>query len=146
MVRHRGVVAYLDLIEDERVFYLVMEHHGSPWVIPDREGSNKSAPSTLGASPGTDDVPEISFGSDMSTSPGSSTGPLTPISPMPPSKLAPPPMLRRSSCDLFECIEQHSRLPEDQARFVFGQIVDVVHYLASMGICHRTYPLESLRR
>ena len=140
MVRHRGVVAFLDLIEDERVFYLVMEHHGNPWVIPDRDSNNnKSAPCTLGASPGNDEVPEISFASDMSGSPASSTGPPTPISPLPPTKLAPPPMLRRSSCDLFECIEQHSRLPEDQARFVFGQIVDVVHYLATMGICHRRF-------
>jgi serine/threonine protein kinase len=56
-----------------------------------------------------------------------------------PAKLAPPPMLRRSSCDLFECIEQHSRLSEDQARFVFAQIVDVVYHLATMGICHREW-------
>lgn len=81
----------------------------------------------------------MTFSSSLSVSPSSSLGggPLTPISPLPSQLVAPPPMLRRSSCDLFECIEQHTRFPEDQARFIFGQIVDVVYHLASMGICHR---------
>lgn len=89
------------------------------------------------AAPGSDDLPDISFSSDLSTSPSSSMGPPTPVASDIPLKLAPPPMLRRSSCDLFECIEQHTRLPEEHARLVFGQIVEVVYYLACMGICHR---------
>ncbi|KDE02763.1 CAMK protein kinase [Microbotryum lychnidis-dioicae p1A1 Lamole] len=32
--RHRGVVEYLDLFADDDYFYLVMEHHGSPWLKP----------------------------------------------------------------------------------------------------------------
>ena len=55
-----------------------------------------------------------------------------------------PPMLRRSSCDLFECIEQHSRLPEEQARYVFGQVVDAVWYLNQKGICHRDIKDENV--
>ncbi len=55
--------------------------------------------------------------------------------------LAPPeaevPMERRSSFDLFECIEQHSRLTEEQARWVFAQVVEAVWFLDSLGICHR---------
>lgn len=46
-------------------------------------------------------------------------------------------MQRRSSCDLFECIEQHSRLGEETAKYVFAQIVEVVWALGKMGICHR---------
>ncbi|PWN51506.1 kinase-like protein [Violaceomyces palustris] len=46
-------------------------------------------------------------------------------------------MERRSSCDLFECIEQHSRLNEEQARWVFAQVVEAVWHLDRMGICHR---------
>ncbi|KAK9898930.1 Pkinase-domain-containing protein [Cystobasidium minutum MCA 4210] len=131
LIRHPGVVAFLDLIEDESVFYLVMEHHGTPWQ------SSSSAP-------GSDDLPDISFSSELSTSPSSSMGPPTPLSSEMPLKLAPPPMLRRSSCDLFECIEQHTRLPEEHARLVFGQIVEVVYYLACMGICHRDIKDENI--
>lgn len=88
----------------------------------------------------------MTFSSSLSVSPSSSLGggPLTPISPLPSQLVAPPPMLRRSSCDLFECIEQHTRFPEDQARFIFGQIVDVVYHLASMGICHRDIKDENI--
>lgn len=53
---------------------------------------------------------------------------------------------RRASHDLFECIEQseHKRLSEDQARYVFSQVVDAVHYLDSQGITHRDIKDENL--
>ncbi|KAH9061355.1 kinase-like domain-containing protein [Lactarius vividus] len=46
--------------------------------------------------------------------------------------------LRRPSHDLFECIEQSKdkRLSERQARFVFAQIVEAIHYLDSQGVSH----------
>jgi serine/threonine protein kinase len=49
-----------------------------------------------------------------------------------------PAFFRRPSHDLFECIEQSKdkRLSESQARFVFAQIVDAVHYLDSQGVTH----------
>jgi PAS domain-containing serine/threonine kinase len=57
-----------------------------------------------------------------------------------------PQFLRRASHDLFECIEQseHKRLSEDQARYVFSQIVEAVHYLDSLGITHRDIKDENL--
>lgn len=49
-----------------------------------------------------------------------------------------PAFFRRPSHDLFECIEQSKdkRLSESQARFVFAQIVEAVHYLDSQGVTH----------
>ncbi|KAG8965714.1 hypothetical protein FRC03_000254 [Tulasnella sp. 419] len=55
-----------------------------------------------------------------------------------------PKMARRASHDLFECIEQHKRLPEGQAKFVFAQVVNIVDYLHSHGICHRDIKDENL--
>ncbi|KAF8274442.1 kinase-like domain-containing protein [Lactarius quietus] len=48
------------------------------------------------------------------------------------------PFLRRPSHDLFECIEQSKdkRLSESQARFVFAQVVEAIHYLDSQGVTH----------
>ncbi len=58
--------------------------------------------------------------------------------PAPPAKgLRPAPMMRRTSRDLFECIEQHSRLTEEQARWVFAQVVETVWHLDRIGISHR---------
>jgi serine/threonine protein kinase len=53
-------------------------------------------------------------------------------------------MSRRSSCDLFECIEQHQKFTEDQARMIVKQIVDCIKYLYSRGICHRDLKDENI--
>jgi len=57
-----------------------------------------------------------------------------------------PQFSRRASYDLFECIErlEHKRLPEDQARYIFSQVVDAVYYLDSQGITHRDIKDENL--
>lgn len=60
----------------------------------------------------------------------------------PEALLEPPPtrpnFARRPSYDLFECIEQskHKRLSENNARYIFAQVVEAVYYLDSQGITH----------
>jgi serine/threonine protein kinase len=58
--------------------------------------------------------------------------------------MARPQMPRRASYDLFECIEQHERLSEGQAKYIFAQVVDTVWYLDSIGITHRDIKDENL--
>ncbi|KDQ21730.1 hypothetical protein BOTBODRAFT_99789, partial [Botryobasidium botryosum FD-172 SS1] len=55
-----------------------------------------------------------------------------------------PSLPRLPSHDLFECIEQHSRLHEDDAKYIFTQVVDTVAYLDSLGIAHRDIKDENL--
>lgn len=53
---------------------------------------------------------------------------------------------RRPSHDLFECIEQtpNKCLSEDQARYIFAQVVEAAFYLDSQGITHRDIKDENL--
>ena len=50
---------------------------------------------------------------------------------------------RRPSQDLFECIE-NNQLSEDQARYVFAQVVAAVSYLHAHGIYHRDIKDENI--
>ena len=125
-IRHEGVVAFIDLFEDEKYFYLVrshflffilldfidvpflfvqvMEHHGSPWQSPEKDMTSKSGPSDLPGLASSSMQPQYT-GSPKNLSPTSS--PTLSSTPLPPNSpaLSPPrpaPMERRSSCDLFE--------------------------------------------
>ncbi|BGP26894.1 serine/threonine protein kinase [Rhodotorula toruloides] len=148
-IRHEGVVAFIDLFEDDKYFYLVMEHHGSPWQIPEKHAAEQQlvgppSPSSAAMSPTlTSSWPRIAPGHQTATPSSSPTMCSSPLPDSPassPTCLAsprPPPMMRRSSHDLFECIEQHSRFDERTAKYVFAQIVEIVCALQQMGICHR---------
>lgn len=179
------VVKFVDLFADSEFFYLIMEHHGSPWkapqsgedqgmddtpVLPNKQedmtvkaikASNSKAqhlspidtkaalptdhgpaPSpTFAVFPPGSDVPlkseEVLSSSPTAMSPASDSGASDLSAYSSASSLRPAPMERRSSCDLFECIEQHSSLSEDKARWVFAQIVEAVYDLDKRGICHR---------
>jgi PAS domain-containing serine/threonine kinase len=56
---------------------------------------------------------------------------------------APSSFPRRLSHDLFECIE-HKPLSEDQARYIFSQVVEAVYYLDTHGITHRDIKDENI--
>ncbi|KEI40501.1 uncharacterized protein L969DRAFT_15861 [Mixia osmundae IAM 14324] len=157
-VRHPGVVGFVDLFEDSKYFYLIMEHHGTPWQAPEKTNNTTpcslpslasavagkqtvQSPSTLNASLAPDSSPLALKSSSLTSVRPSAPKMMSAHSLSPP---AAPPMIRRSSCDLFECIEQHSRFGEDTARYIFAQVVDVVHYLAGIGVQHRDLKDENI--
>ena len=45
---------------------------------------------------------------------------------------------RRASHDLFECLEvkENKRFSEEEAAFIFFQLVDILHYLDANGVTH----------
>lgn len=129
----------------------VMEHHGTPWQTASKGpgaaansstmSHNLTSPSSLPALAAAVAQQRLQQQQDQMPTPSSSPT-LHPSSTFP--VVRPVPMARRSSCDLFECIEQHSRFSEDTAKYVFAQIVEVVYALGKMGICHRDIKDENI--
>ncbi|KAG0242853.1 hypothetical protein BGX31_011443 [Mortierella sp. GBA43] len=161
-VRHPNVIGYLNAFQDSKFFYLVMEFHGTPWSannpLLNKSSANKGNSSMIEAMatatlnqqhlPGSASTSSsISYSSFQTTSTSSSSTTLSHsgseqelyVEPPKPSLL-----VRRTSCDLFECIEHHSKFSESQARMIFKQIVECVEYLDSRGICHRDIKDENI--
>ncbi|KAF8973290.1 kinase-like domain-containing protein [Flammula alnicola] len=171
-INHENIVKCLDLYEDNLYFYLVQELHGSPWnkqhklnVLPPCLSLPSSSISTPALSPSSSEAslpasepstpphmfatlqPHIPLGDGNSKSATNVDLPKLLHTQLSISEAhSRPEFSRRPSHDLFECIEQSEdkRLTEAQARYVFSQVVDAVHYLDSHGIAHRDIKDENL--
>ena len=113
-----------------------MEHHGSPWQLPNRDNVVNAGSSLLNSS--------VTSPSDLPALAAAVTHQSRSQQTLSPKPLKPTPMARRSSCDLFECIEQHKAFPEEIARYVFAQIVEVVWALGKLGIVQRDLKDENI--
>ncbi|KAI7863775.1 kinase-like domain-containing protein [Spinellus fusiger] len=131
-VRHPNMIEYIDCFQDKFFFYLVMELHGSEWTNePTAPTSN--LPSNIMITPPA--TPPVTFSHSPTLSNMSDTG-IYPYSAYP--------MGQRTSCDLFECIEQHRHFDEFLAKSIFRQIVDCIAHLDSLGLCHRDIKDENI--
>ncbi|KAF8678177.1 Protein tyrosine kinase [Rhizoctonia solani] len=170
LAEHPGVVRFYGLYEDAVYFYLVQELHGSPWSknVKNKHKlgqehvdiSDESSPvdvtkaksispyapvhsSPLRPLAASNSMPSIPTMRRMSSSSAQNEIPLGPRGSLPLSATRPQ-MPRRASYDLFECIEQHERLSEGQAKYIFAQVAETVWYLDSIGITHRDIKDENL--
>ncbi|KAF9102943.1 hypothetical protein BGX29_003997 [Mortierella sp. GBA35] len=164
-VQHPNIISFLNVYQDFKFFYLVMELHGTPWStsnpLLNKNNLNASMPSSntsmieamaaatlnqrMSGSNSTSTSSSSNSFTSASTSSSSSSlshsGSESELYVEPPK---PALLVRRTSCDLFECIEHHSKFSESQARMIFKQIVECVDYLNSRGICHRDIKDENI--
>ncbi|KAF8945971.1 hypothetical protein BGZ47_001624 [Haplosporangium gracile] len=157
-VVHANIIGFMNVYQDYRYFYLVMELHGTPWsasnpLLNNMQGSmigamaqatlnQRNSPAAAAAAGSTSTTSSGSFQTTSTSSSSSSLNQLSDDEAHQPPKSAL--LVRRTSCDLFECIEHHSKFTETQARLIFKQIVECVHYLNSRGICHRDIKDENI--
>lgn len=122
----------------------MMEHHGTPWTSSEKENKpplmmmvpERPKPVvTLKNLPSLNNSLRLNLNHPSSVLSRKSSLTIPSVH---------PPMMRRSSCDLFECIEQHSRLPERYAKYVFAQLIDVVGCLHYNGFVHRDIKDENI--
>ncbi|KAF7730391.1 hypothetical protein EC973_002197 [Apophysomyces ossiformis] len=130
-VQHPNIVRYIDSYQDETFFYLVMELHGTQWEPATVEVTHNNTQAAT-HSPALSQTSEDSFTSSVDTR-------LEEEYPSP-SRM----FVRRTSCDLFECIERHHNFEEPLARVIFRQIAECVAHLDRMGICHRDIKDENI--
>ncbi|CEG83844.1 Putative CAMK/CAMKL/PASK protein kinase [Rhizopus microsporus] len=123
-IRHPNIIGYVDSYQDHCFCYLVMELHGTQWT----------------GSPDNNNFPRSPALSETSQSTCSSflDSPIEEYLPEPPM------IKRRTSCDLFECIEKHNYFQEPLAKMIFQQIASCVAYLDILGICHRDIKDENI--
>ncbi|THH06510.1 hypothetical protein EW145_g4033 [Phellinidium pouzarii] len=139
---HPGIVEFYDLFEDEVYFYLVQELHGTPWCKKDKLAHGRKSylkghaidrqASSSGGCTEQPMQPENTTPSQNRNSQSSKHAKLEK------AVLCRPTFARRASHDLFECIEQskHKRFSEEDAKYIFAQVVDVIDYLDQFGISH----------
>ncbi|KAI9022130.1 kinase-like domain-containing protein [Phycomyces nitens] len=132
-VRHPNMIEYIDSYQDESFFYLVMELHGSEWA-PAKTQNAKSM-MTPPTTPPTTFAHSPTFSNHSDSSILSFDAPLY----QPDTIFG-----RRSSCDLFECIEQHQNFDEPLAKSIFRQIASCVAHLDRLGVCHRDIKDENI--
>ncbi|KAI8077741.1 kinase-like domain-containing protein [Halteromyces radiatus] len=123
-VHHPNIIQFLDNYEDEKFCYLVMELHGTQWGPPPPTMTSPRSPALSQTS--SEDSWNSSLDSPLYEEEDVSR------------------FTRRTSCDLFECIERHHNFEEPLAKMIFKQIVECVAHLDKLGICHRDIKDENI--
>jgi serine/threonine protein kinase len=143
-VDHDSIVRMEDYYQDEKFFYLIMELHGNPWTKSTSKDGPKKALSTSGGWSLNPFNKQTASREKKTLTPNNNVTNLPKRTPLQRCTTAPL-MVRRPSHDLFECIETQAKFTEPQARHIFRQIVDAVHYLDThLDVVHRDIKDENI--
>ncbi|KAJ3416869.1 hypothetical protein HDV05_008454 [Chytridiales sp. JEL 0842] len=122
-LRHPGIIGYICHFSEEHYIVLVTERHGTEWYSENPELSLEKNPGLRRASGG-----KLQGCGDVERSAGNGANQIR----------------QRVSCDLFECIDVHRRLPDVTCRKIFAQIALTMEYLHNRDIVHRDVKDENI--
>ncbi len=113
-LKHPNIIKFVEYIPGEEFVFLVTELFGTEW---------------------RHDNPLLNFQRNPGLRSSSKSESLHPSS---------VPSIRKSSVDLFECIDAHHRIPLETCRYIFSQIAVAVYYLDKKGVVHRDLKDENV--
>ncbi|KAI9339979.1 kinase-like domain-containing protein [Obelidium mucronatum] len=141
-ISHPNIIKYIaHVVEPTKYILLITELHGTEWVSPpvqQPEDVDKAGSST-------NIVAEKKRASSAGNAPPPTSTPLPKMECSPLFRLTPEQekqIRRRTSCDLFECIDK--RIPEPLAKKIFAQIALAVHFLHTNDLVHRDLKDENI--
>ncbi|KAJ3016831.1 UNVERIFIED_CONTAM: hypothetical protein HDU68_012006 [Siphonaria sp. JEL0065] len=155
-INHPNIIKYIGhVVEPTKYILLITELHGSEWVSsqlpsqpPATDDTNKGGPSMIAAG---SIVAEKKRAASTGYTPAPNSPPV--VAPLPKMECSPlfrltpeqeKQIRRRTSCDLFECIDAHKRIPEPLAKKIFAQIALAVNFLHTHDLVHRDLKDENI--
>ncbi|TPX33727.1 hypothetical protein SmJEL517_g03400 [Synchytrium microbalum] len=127
-LRHNNIIRFIECFEDHRYYYLVTEIHGDNWSKKTRKLHKNPSERDL-----TSNRPDSGVDLRKPRSNSSSSSNSTSDS-----------RKKRTSRDLFECLENNPFISEEQVWIIFRQIASAVAYLHYNGVVHKDIKDENV--
>ncbi|KAJ3194615.1 hypothetical protein HK101_002314 [Irineochytrium annulatum] len=139
-LRHPTVIAYLDHYDEDRFFLLVTELHGTEWDVNNPTLSPSKNPGLRASKKQCVVVDDLS--EEARKVYDAQQAQLSPLLRL--TEDQEKAVKRRTSCDLFECIDAHRRIPESTGKRIFAQIALGIDHLHRNDVVHRDLKDENI--